>query len=256
MKLEIWSWNVNGVRAILNKDFVSTLLTEKPDIVGLQETKLQDHQIPAEMDQLTDYNRYWSHAERKGYSGTALLSKPSPLSVEYGFGIPEFDNEGRIIIAEYEKFILFTVYFPNGAMSDTRLDYKLRFYDKALEVMQAKRALGKMVLVSGDVNTAHKEIDLSNPKENSKISGFLPIERAWIDRIIEAGWVDTFRRFNSEPEQYSWWSYRTAARPRNVGWRIDYFFVQQEQLDRVITAGIRQDVMGSDHCPVFVVVNV
>ncbi|HRY84555.1 MAG TPA: exodeoxyribonuclease III, partial [Candidatus Cloacimonadota bacterium] len=150
----------------------------------------------------------------------------------------------------------FTIYFPNGAMNDERLAYKLRFYDKALEVMQSKRATGKMVLVSGDVNTAHKEIDLSNPKENSKISGFLPIERAWVDRIVEAGWVDTFRKFNPDPEQYSWWSYRTAARPRNVGWRIDYFFVQEEQLERVITAGIRQDIMGSDHCPVFVVINV
>lgn len=247
---------MNGVRAILNKDFIATLQTEKPDIIGLQETKLQDHQIPAELDQLASYQKFWSHAERKGYSGTALLTKATPLSVEYGFGVEEFDNEGRIIIAEYEKFILFTVYFPNGAMNDGRLDYKLRFYDKALEIMEAKRASGKMVLVSGDVNTAHKEIDLSNPKENSKISGFLPIERAWIDRIVEAGWVDTFRKFNSEPEQYSWWSYRTAARPRNVGWRIDYFFVQQEQLDRVITAGIRQDIMGSDHCPVFVVINV
>lgn len=247
---------MNGVRAILNKDFIGTLQTEKPDIIGLQETKLQDHQIPSELEQLSEYNKFWSHAERKGYSGTALLTKASPLSVEYGFGIPEFDNEGRIIIAEYEKFILFTIYFPNGAMNDERLAYKLRFYDKALEVMQSKRATGKMVLVSGDVNTAHKEIDLSNPKENSKISGFFPIERAWVDRIVEAGWVDTFRKFNPDPEQYSWWSYRTAARPRNVGWRIDYFFVQEEQLERVITAGIRQDIMGSDHCPVFVVINV
>lgn len=256
MKLEIWSWNVNGVRAIINKDFISTLQIEKPDIIGLQETKLQDHQIPAEMDQLSEYNKYWSHAERKGYSGTALLSRPSPLSVEYGFGNPDFDNEGRIIIAEYESFILFTIYFPNGAMNEGRLDYKLRFYDRALEVMEAKRASGKLVLVSGDVNTAHKEIDLSNPSANSKISGFLPIERAWIDKIVEHGWVDTFRRFHPEPEQYSWWSYRTAARPRNVGWRIDYFFTPVEQIDRVIMAGIRQDIMGSDHCPVFVVVNV
>jgi len=256
MILNIWSWNVNGLRAVMNKEFISTLKAEKPDLIGLQETKLQEHQIPPEMSELSDYRQYYSHAERKGYSGTCLLTRIVPLKLEYGFGVGELDNEGRIIIAEYETFILFTIYFPNGAMSDERLQYKLRFYDKCLEVMEAKRATGKFVLVSGDVNTAHKEIDLSNPKENEKISGFLPIEREWIDKLISMGWVDTFRKFHPEPEQYSWWSYRTAARFRNVGWRLDYFFCPAEQVERVITAGIRQDIMGSDHCPVFVVVNV
>jgi exodeoxyribonuclease-3 len=145
---------------------------------------------------------------------------------------------------------------PKWCTERRKVDYKLRFYDRFLEVMEEKRKSGKMVLISGDVNTAHKEIDLSNPKENEKISGFLPIERAWIDKLVSLGWVDTFRHFNKNPEEYSWWSYRTAARSRNVGWRIDYFFVNHEDLPRVITAGIRQDIMGSDHCPVFVEVNV
>lgn len=252
MKLTLWSWNVNGLRAVLKKDFLDTLSREDIDVIGLQETKLQEHQIPPEMAELTQYHQYWSHAERKGYSGTALLSKIKPLSFETAFGEDEFDIEGRINIAEYEQFILFNIYFPNGGQGDERLAYKLRFYDKALEIMQAKRATGKAILVAGDYNTAHKEIDLARPKENETVTGFLPIERAWLDKLVEHGWVDTFRIFDPSAEQYSWWSYRAGARPRNIGWRIDYFFVDQEHQTLVTNAGIRQDVMGSDHCPVFV----
>jgi len=252
MKLTLWSWNVNGLRAVLKKDFLDTLAREDIDVIGLQETKLQEHQIPPEMAELTQYHQYWSHAERKGYSGTALLSKIKPLSFETAFGEDEFDIEGRINIAEYEQFILFNIYFPNGGQGDERLAYKLRFYDKALEIMQAKRATGKAILVAGDYNTAHKEIDLARPKENESVTGFLPIERAWLDKIVEHGWVDTFRIFDPSAEQYSWWSYRAGARPRNIGWRIDYFFVDQEHQGLITNAGIRQDVMGSDHCPVFV----
>lgn len=252
MKLTLWSWNVNGLRAVLKKDFLDTLAREDIDVIGLQETKLQEHQIPPEMAELTQYHQYWSHAERKGYSGTALLSKIKPLSFETAFGEDEFDIEGRINIAEYEQFIIFNIYFPNGGQGDERLAYKLRFYDKALEIMQAKRATGKAILVAGDYNTAHKEIDLARPKENETVTGFLPIERAWLDKIVEHGWVDTFRIFDPSAEQYSWWSYRAGARPRNIGWRIDYFFVDQEHQGLITNAGIRQDVMGSDHCPVFV----
>lgn len=252
MKLNIWSWNVNGLRAVLTKGFSDVITQEKPDIVGLQETKLQAHQIPEEISNLEGYHQYWSHAERKGYSGTLLLSKPEPLALEDSFQVEEFDTEGRINIAEYEHFFLFNIYFPNGQKDDVRLQYKLRFYDRALEVMEAKRRTGKAVLVAGDYNTAHKEIDLANPKENEKYSGFLPIERAWLDKIVAAGWVDTFRMFDPSPQQYSWWSYRAAARPRNIGWRIDYFFVNQEHQQLITAAGIRQDIMGSDHCPVFV----
>ncbi len=252
MKIKIWSWNVNGLRAVLNKDFIKTIRSNTPDIIGLQETKLQEHQIPEELNELSEYHKYWSHALRKGYSGTALFSIEQPLAFEEAFGVEEFDTEGRINIAEYEHFFLFNIYFPNGAMSDERLAYKLRFYDKALEVMEAKRKSGKAVFVAGDYNTAHREIDLARPKENENISGFLPIERAWLDKITASGWVDTFRQFDSSPDQYSWWSYRAGARPRNIGWRIDYFFVNKEHLHLVAQAGIRQDVMGSDHCPVYV----
>ncbi len=252
MNITIWSWNVNGLRAVMNKDFVKTIQKADVDIVGLQETKLQGHQIPEELAELADYHKYWSHAQRKGYSGTALFSKTEPQSFSDAFGVEEFDTEGRINIAEYEQFILFNVYFPNGAMNDGRLDYKLRFYDKALEVMNSKRQNGKAVIVMGDYNTAHKEIDLARPKENENISGFLPIERKWLDKLVEQGWVDTFRHFDPSEDQYSWWSYRAGARPRNIGWRIDYLFIDKEHLDMVTKAGIRQDVMGSDHCPVYV----
>lgn len=252
MKLTLWSWNVNGLRAVLKKDFIETVTRADIDILGIQETKLQEHQIPEELNDLTAYHRYWSHGERKGYSGTALFSKIKPLSFETAFGIEEFDNEGRINIAEYEQFILFNIYFPNGGQGEERLAYKLRFYDKALEIMQEKRASGKAVLVTGDYNTAHKEIDLARPKENENVTGFLPIERAWLDKIVEHGWVDTFREFDSSADHYSWWSYRAGARPRNIGWRIDYFFIDTEHKGVVTNAGIRPDVMGSDHCPVFV----
>lgn len=256
MTQKIWSWNVNGLRAVMKKDFLATIERENPDILGLQETKLQEHQIPEEMAELSQYQQFWSHALRKGYSGTALLSKEKPLSFDTTFGVEEFDTEGRINIAEYETFILFNIYFPNGGQGDERLAYKLRFYDKALEIMELTRKKGKMVLVAGDYNTAHKEIDLARPKENEDVTGFLPIERAWLDKIVEYGWVDTFRHFDKSAEQYSWWSYRAGARPRNIGWRIDYFFVNSEGLGRVKNAGIRQDIMGSDHCPVFVEIEV
>lgn len=251
-KILIWSWNVNGLRAILGKDFIPIVQRESPDILGLQETKLQEHQIPEELAALGKYEVNWSHAERKGYSGTAIFSKEKPISFSESFGVSEFDSEGRITIAEYPQFILFNIYFPNGQKDEVRLDFKLRFYDKALEIMQAKRATGKAVLVAGDFNTAHQEIDLANPKENEKTSGFLPIERAWLDKLVEQGWIDTFRLFDPSPQQYSWWSYRAGARPRNVGWRIDYFFVDKEHQSQISRAGIRQDVLGSDHCPVYV----
>ncbi len=246
----LWSWNVNGLRAVLNKDFISVIEREQPDWLGLQETKLQEHQIPEELNALSEYRMYWSHAERKGYSGTAVLTKAEPQGVRYGFGVTEFDSEGRIVRCDYDSYIIYNIYFPNGQMNDERLDYKLRFYDRCLQEMETDRSSGKMVLVTGDYNTAHKEIDLANPKENEKTSGFLPIERAWLDKITEKGWVDTFRMFHQEPKRYSWWSYRAGARPRNVGWRIDYFFVDAEHADRIVEADIRDDIMGSDHCPV------
>lgn len=254
--LSIWSWNVNGLRAVMNKGFIDILMMEKPDIIGLQETKLQEEQIPVEVLGLKDYHNYWSCAEKKGYSGVCLLSRPQPLSVKQGFDVPHFDSEGRVIIAEYESFFLFNIYFPNGKMSDARLQYKLAFYDACFEVMEAYRKKGKAVLVTGDYNTAHKPIDLTHPKANKDISGFLDIERAWLDKLVEAGWVDTFREFDPSPNQYSWWTYLSNAREKNVGWRIDYFFINREHLSIVKKAGIRQDIYGSDHCPVYVEIEV
>ncbi|MCB5234780.1 MAG: exodeoxyribonuclease III [Candidatus Cloacimonetes bacterium] len=256
MKLTIWSWNVNGLRAIINKDFTKIIARENPDILGIQETKLQAHQIPAELSELKDYHDFWSHGERKGYSGTAIFSKEKPLNFDEKYNTHEFDIEGRINIAEYDDFILFNIYFPNGQQSEERLDYKLRFYERSFEVMQEMRAKGKAVLVGGDYNTAHQPIDLARPKENENTSGFLRIERDWLDKIVEHGWADTFRHFNPQPDEYSWWSYRAGARARNVGWRIDYFFVNQEHLGIVKKAGIRQDIMGSDHCPVYVEIEI
>jgi exodeoxyribonuclease-3 len=252
MDLNIWSWNVNGLRAVLGKSFLQEVQKASPDILCLQETKLQEHQIPDEISDLDGYHAHWSHAQKKGYSGTVTFSREKPLTIEYGIGVDEFDSEGRIVITEYDQMILFNIYFPNGKRDDERLDYKLRFYDRALEVMQQKRSTGKMVLVTGDYNTAHHDIDLANPRENEKESGFLPIERAWLDKIVKLGWVDTFRLYHPEPERYSWWSYRAGARPRNIGWRIDYFFVDQDHRNWVTDADIRDDIMGSDHCPVTV----
>ena len=246
----IISWNVNGLRAIQRKGFVEWFEKEQPDILCLQETKVAYDQLPKTLKRIEGYHPYFCEAQRKGYSGVAIYSKIKPLKVEYGFGISEFDNEGRILIAEYDDFVLLNIYFPNGKMSEERLNYKLKFYDALLDHANKLKKEGKNIVICGDVNTAHNEIDLARPKANEKISGFLPVERAWIDKFLKNGYLDTFRMFNNEPEQYTWWSYRTKARERNVGWRLDYFFVNEEFKEKVKSSGILNDVMGSDHCPV------
>ncbi|MFC1887926.1 exodeoxyribonuclease III, partial [Candidatus Cloacimonadota bacterium] len=243
--MQIMSWNVNGLRAAVKKNFMEFLITEKPDILGIQETKLQEEQIPSEITEDTEYYKYWSSAEKKGYSGVALFTKKEPMKITYTMGEERFDREGRTIIAEFKEFTLINCYFPNGQMSDDRLQYKLDFYDRMLEIMNEIVASGKDLIVCGDFNTAHQEIDLANPQANSKISGFLPIERAWLDKIIEQGYVDTFRHFDDREKQYSWWTYRFGARSRNVGWRIDYFFTNNNFIKKINEAYIRQDIMGS-----------
>lgn len=248
--MKIISWNVNGLRAVLRKNFLEFLETEDPDILAIQETKLQEIQIPPEIKDLKDYYQYWNFAEKKGYSGVALFSKIKPQKLTYSIGDPDFDTEGRLIIAEFDDFTLINCYFPNGQMSEERLQYKLNYYNRMFDLMENLKSSGKNVIVCGDFNTAHKEIDLANPKQNEKTSGFLPIERAWLDQIVANGWIDTFREFNKEPGQYSWWTYRFGARSRNVGWRIDYFFTNKENLRNIKNAFILQDVTGSDHCPV------
>ncbi len=254
--MKLISWNVNGLRAVVKKNFFEYINDENPDIIGLQETKLQESQIPKEISDLDGYHKYWNSAERKGYSGVALFSKIKPNKISYSMGEERFDKEGRTIIAEYDNFILINCYFPNGQKDDVRLQYKLDFYDRMLEIMEEITAEGKPLIVCGDYNTAHKEIDLKNPKSNEKRSGFLPIERKWLDKVFSLGYVDTFRKFNTEPGQYSWWSYRFNARKNNAGWRIDYFIVNKYAENFLENAFIKQDVQGSDHCPIGLNINI
>lgn len=248
--LKMVSWNVNGLRAIQKKGFLNWFLDNNPDILCLQETKVSYVDLPRALKRVDGYHSYFCEAEKKGYSGVAVYSKIKPKKVDYGFGIKKFDSEGRILIADYGKFVLLNIYFPNGKKSEERLKYKLEFYDALLDHANALRAEGNNVIICGDLNTAHKEVDIARPKANEKTSGFLPVERAWIDKFLDNGYLDTFRMFNKEPGQYTWWSYRTKARERNVGWRLDYFFVNKEFKDEIKSAGILSEVMGSDHCPV------
>ena len=248
--MRVISWNVNGIRAVHKKGFLDWFDSENPDILCIQETKANQSQLPGDLISVPGYYSYFSAPERKGYSGVALYAKREPESVTYGFGVDKFDNEGRTIIADFSDFVLLDIYFPNGKRSEERLRYKMDFYDAFLDCVADFKGNGRHIVVCGDVNTAHREIDLARPKENSKISGFLPEEREWLDRFLDEGYVDTFRMYNQEAEQYSYWDQITRARDRNVGWRIDYFFVDQGFADRVSDAFILPDVMGSDHCPV------
>ena len=247
----LYSWNVNGIRAAHKKGFLDWLGKTSPDILTIQETKCHPDQLDAELRDPAGYHSYWAHAERKGYSGVALFTKQKPLQVTIGLGIPEFDREGRTIVADYGDFTLLAAYFPNGSRDHSRVPFKMAYKREFLTHCQRLREAGKSVVFCGDVNTAHREIDLARPKQNQKTTGFLPEERAWIDQVIEAGYVDTFRqRHPDEAGAYSWWSYIGGARSRNVGWRLDYFFITPDVLPRVRAAAIHPDVYGSDHCPV------
>ena len=244
------SWNVNGLRAIHKKGFLDWFEAESPDILCLQETKCSEDQLPAGLREVHGYSAYFSSAEKKGYSGVALYTKTVPEKVSHGFGHEIFDKEGRILIADYGEFVLFNIYYPNGKSSSERLKYKMEFYDAFLVFVDKLRKDGRNIVICGDVNTAHKAIDLARPKANEGISGFLPEERAWIDEFLSHGYVDIFRVFNQQPEQYTYWDMISRARERNVGWRIDYFFVDELFTKRVSSAYILPEVIGSDHCPV------
>ncbi len=254
--IKLVSWNVNGYRAVMKKGFLESLAGLDADIIGLQETKLQEDQLTRAMKAIEGYEPAFSFCSvKKGYSGVAAYSRLTPKAVRHGIGIERFDNEGRIVELEFDDFTLFNVYFPNGQMSDERLRYKLEFYEAFFDYAESLRKAGKSLIITGDFNTAHNEIDLKNPGPNSKRSGFLPIEREWLDRIIAMGYVDTFRHLYPDTIKYSWWSYRFNARKNNAGWRIDYFIVSEDILAKgwLKDAFIDNDVFGSDHCPVGIV---
>ncbi|MBU4414158.1 MAG: exodeoxyribonuclease III [Proteobacteria bacterium] len=251
--MKMISWNVNGLRAVIKKDFHKSLKNMDADIVAIQETKIQEHQLTDEIKNIEGYESYWSFSTvKKGYSGIGIYTRIKPQDIKYGIGISKYDNEGRIIEMDFKDFIFFNIYFPNGQMSEERLQYKLDFYRDFFEYIDAYKDKGKCLIIAGDFNTAHNEIDLKNPKANEKRSGFLRIERDWMDRIINNGYVDTFRYFYPDTVKYSWWTYRFNARANNAGWRIDYFFVTQNIIDKglIKDAFIDNDIYGSDHCPV------
>lgn len=248
-EVKLLCWNVNGIRAARGKGFLEWLQTVSPDVLCLQETKAHLEQLDEDLREPQGYYTYWNYPERKGYSGVAIFTKEKPVSVVYDFGVTELEMEGRVVIAEYPEFMLFNIYFPNGKKDNIRLQYKMDFYDVFLRFADSLKAKGKKLVVCGDFNTAHREIDLARPKENGKVSGFLPEERAWIDKFLAHGYIDTFRHFNKEPDQYTWWDLKTRARERNVGWRLDYFFISENLLPLVSKAFIMPEVTGSDHCP-------
>jgi len=250
--MKIVSWNVNGLRALeKNGSWEAFLKKTRPDIFCLQETKASPEQVPDTLREVPGFSSFFSSSQiKKGYSGVALYSKIEPLSVIYGMQNKAFDQEGRLIGAEYSHFWLLNAYFPNGGQGPERLDYKLRFYDTFLSFIERLRKQ-KPVIFCGDVNTAHEEIDLARPKENERNTGFLPEERAWIDEVISAGYVDVFRHFHPRThDAYTYWDIKSRARDRNVGWRLDYFFVSSEFMRHVKNAEIESDVYGSDHCPI------
>ncbi|MBR4784437.1 MULTISPECIES: exodeoxyribonuclease III [Fibrobacter] len=249
--MNIYSWNVNGIRSALKKGFGDWFKSTAPDILCLQEVRAEEEQ--ADDLQVPDgYYTFWNSCKRKkGYSGVAVFSQIEPDAVNYGFDIEEFDEEGRVLQLVFPDWVLNSIYFPNGGSGDDRLDYKLRFYDAFLENSMRWVKDGKHVLTVGDYNTCHKAIDIARPEENENVSGFLPIERAWMDKYVDSGFVDTFRTLHPDTrEAYSWWSNRGGARARNVGWRLDYAFVDQTLMQNVVSSEIHPNVMGSDHCPI------
>lgn len=246
------SWNVNGLRAIMNKGFMDNFNALDADIFCLQETKLQQGQIDFEPQ---GYHGYWNYAEKKGYSGTAIFTKTEPLSVSYGLGIEEHDHEGRVITLEFDSFYFVTVYTPNAQDGLKRLDYRMKWEDDFLDYIK-KLDKEKPVIYCGDLNVAHKEIDLKNPKTNRKNPGFTDEERGKMSAVLDSGFTDTFRYLYPDMEQiYSWWSYRFHAREKNSGWRIDYFICSERLNDKINDAKIHCDIFGSDHCPVELDIN-
>lgn len=254
MKVRIISWNVAGFRAAVKKGLYDFMKKDRAEIFCFQEVKAKIEQIPEGAPK--EYYFYLNDAEKAGYSGVATYTKLEPKAVIVGDRDNDWDNEGRVLITKFDEFTLLNIYFPNGKRDKGRLQYKLDFYEYFLKYINNLRKNGEKVIFLGDVNTAHEEIDLSRPKDNKNTSGFLEIERKWIDRLEKEGWVDTFRMFNKEPNNYSWWDQFTRARERNVGWRIDYVFVDESLKHSIKSAFILNEVYGSDHCPVGIEIEV
>jgi exodeoxyribonuclease-3 len=251
MSVKLVSWNVNGIRAVAKKDeFWSWFDNTDADIINFQEVRATGDDIPKKLADVDGYESHFNEAEKKGYSGVGTYSKIKPVSVSRGLGIEELDSEGRVLKIEYEDFLLYNIYFPNSGMNAKRLDFKVDFCDALLDELKELKGQGKNLVITGDYNIAHHPIDVYNPKNCEGKSGYLPEERAWLDQLEEAGFIDTFRLFDEGEDNFTWWSYRTRARERNAGWRLDYFYVNEEIKDKVKSASILSDIYGSDHCPV------
>ena len=252
----LYSWNVNGLRAAEKKGFLEWLAGTGADVVAVQETKAQPDQLSAALRNPPGYVTHWFSAEKKGYSGVGTYSKTPPQAVQAGFQDARFDHEGRALITEYPAFVLFNIYFPNGGRGPEWVAHKLAFYRRFLELAGAYMAAGRPVVLCGDVNTAYAEIDLARPKENGKTSGFLPEERTALGEFFQAGLVDTFRQRHPQAVKYTWWDMVSRARERNVGWRLDYFMVSPDLADKVAAAEVHDDILGSDHCPISLTLDV
>ena len=248
--MKITTWNVNGYRAVLRKKALDWVPDVDPDVLCFQEIKVQLDQITEKEATIQGYQPEWNPAERKGYSGVVTFHKKEPIAVEKGIGFDKFDGEGRVIRSQFEDFYLYNIYFPNGGQENVRVPYKLEFYEELLKICDGLHQAGEQIIITGDFNTAHQEIDLANPKSNEKNTGFLPEERAWIDKYLEHNFVDAFRELYSEREDYTWWTYRYNARKKDIGWRLDYFLVSEGLMARVEDVVIHSNIMGSDHCPV------
>lgn len=253
--MKIVSYNVNGIRSAVTKGLVDWLKEDQFDIVCFQELKAASESIPTELFQELGYHTYWFSAQKKGYSGVGVISKVEPLNVTYGNEYEQSNFEGRVIKLEFEKFVLINAYFPSGSSGDERQVYKYQWLDEFYEYIQSVKQAGKPVIVTGDYNICHTEIDIHNPKSNKDTSGFLPEERAWMDKWFNTGMVDTFRHICKDPHHYSWWSFRANARNNNKGWRIDYISVDQSVREHIIDAKIFPEVKHSDHCPVYLDIN-
>ena len=253
--MKIITWNVNGIRAALGKGALDWAFMRQPDVFCLQEIKARPDQLSAEQKTRAGYEVIWNPAERPGYSGVATYYSIPPVGTELGLSDPRFDNEGRVIRTSHPDFLLYNIYFPNGQRGRDRVDYKLNFYSRLLDICDSLHASGENIIITGDFNTAHMPIDLKNPKENETTSGFLPEEREWVQKFLDHGFVDAYRKLYPERVQYTWWTYRFAARPRGIGWRLDYYLVSESLFPRVRDVVIHEDIQGSDHCPVEILID-